>query len=137
MKFNKIFKNPHIKFKIKLAEYLKNYRRISLKNIYKATCNYVEFTFKNGSKMEEFSFIPEKKICPREVVKRQSTSTFPCTPLMPERLATEQKKEGERGMSFPGGSVGKSPPAKARDTGLGPWVGKIPWRRHAHSNILA
>ena len=32
-------------------------------------------------------------------------------------------------MSFPGGSVGKNPPAKARDTRLGPWVGKMPWRR--------
>ena len=79
--------------------------------------------------MEEFSFIPEKKIHPREAVKRQSTSTFPGIPPMPERLATEKKKGGGRGMSFPGGSVGKNPPAKARDTGLGPWVGKMPWRR--------
>ena len=79
--------------------------------------------------MEEFSFIPEKKIHPREAVKRQSTSTFPCISPMPERLATEKKKGGGRGMSFPGGSVGKNPLAKARDTGLGPWVGKMPWRR--------
>ena len=89
--------------------------------------------------MEEFSYIPEKKICPREAVKRQSTSTFPCIPLMPERLATEKKKGGGRGMSFPGGSVVKNPPANARDTGPGPWVGKMPWgrKRQPTPNILA
>ena len=32
-------------------------------------------------------------------------------------------------MGFPGVLVVKNPPANAGDSGLDPWVSKIPWRR--------
>jgi hypothetical protein len=61
-------------FIVQIIRILNIYKAISLKNIYKVTCNFVELT-NNGSKMGEFSFIPKKKIFPIEVVKVFSLCT--------------------------------------------------------------
>ena len=89
--------------------------------------------------MEEFSFIPEKKIHPREAVKRQSTSTFPCIPPMPERLATEKKKGGGRGNELPWRISGKEPACQSKRHeawSLG-WEDALEKEKATHSNILA
>ena len=51
-----------------------------------------------------------------------------CQPSGDEcRFQTAGKKDKARG--FPGGPVGKNPPAKVGDTGSIPGSGKIPWTR--------
>ena len=60
---------------------------------------------------------------------------FPCTRNLRASLVAQQLRIG---LSFPGSSVVKNPPAM-QETGFNPWVGKIPMEKQMgiHSSILS